>query len=243
MNVVLLVLSLAVCAWSGPARPAQSEGQRLYDLGDYKAAAAWYGQALVADPRNAGLHYNLGDALFKAGQTGKAVASYQRAFDLNPRDGDIRQNLDFALRRAGEQLSPSGMPPLMFLAFHLLSERELAGLQWLACWATLILAGLGLWRASWREALLDSTLAAGGLWIFTGLWWLALRGATPPHRGVIVAASVEARAGPGENFNVSFTAPEGRRVQIISENGEWLEVGILKEGVKGWVLLSAVEEI
>jgi hypothetical protein len=162
---------------------------------------------------------------------------------LDPRDGDIRQNLDFALRRAGEELSPSGMPPLVFLAFHLLSERELAGLQWLACWMTLILAGLCLRRASWHETCIGWTIAAGAFWIFTGLWWLALRGVTPPHRGVIVIASAEARAGPGDNFNVSFTAPEGRRVQILSENGEWLEIGVIKEGAKGWVPSSAVEEI
>ncbi len=246
MNTLLLAVSLAACACyagSVPAQTALSEGQRLYDLGDHRSAAAWYGQASAADPSSAALHYDRGNALFKAGQVGKAVASYQRAFDLDPRDSDIRQNLDFSLRRAGEELSPSGMPPLVFLAFHLLSERELAGLQWLACWLTLILAGLCLRRASWREKLLGGAMMAGALWIFIGLWWLAMRGVTPPHRGVIVMASVEARSGPGENFNVSFTAPEGRRVQILSENGAWLEIGVLKEGVKGWVPASAVEEI
>ena len=69
----------------------RSEGQRLYDLGDYKACAAWYDQALQNQPRNAGHHYNMGNALFKEGQTGRAIAAFLRAFDIDPRDADVRQ--------------------------------------------------------------------------------------------------------------------------------------------------------
>ncbi|MFA6004250.1 MAG: tetratricopeptide repeat protein [Elusimicrobiota bacterium] len=222
---------------------ALSEGQRLYDAGDYKAAAGWYGQAVARERRNADLHYNLGNALFKDGRTGPAIASYQRAFSIRPRDPDIRQNLDFALRRAGENLVPPGVPPLLFIAFHLFSERELSGLHWLACWLALLLAGLFVWKGSRRETLLPWTAAAWLLWLVLGGWWLALRLTTPQRSGVIVSASAEIRSGPGDNFSVSFTAPEGRRVQILSDSGEWLEIGMLKEGVKGWIAAAAVEPI
>jgi SH3-like domain-containing protein len=81
------------------------------------------------------------------------------------------------------------------------------------------------------------------LWIGLGSWWLALRGVPAPRRGVIVTASAEIRSGPGDNFNVSFTAPEGRRVQILGTDGEWLEIGLPKDGVKGWIQAASVEEI
>ena len=174
MNSALLAAAvLAAPLWAaaprGPASPeappAFSEGQRLYDLGDYPAAAAWYLQAVRAEPRNAGLHYDLGNSLFKSGKTGRAVAAYERAFLIRPRDADIRQNLDYALRRAGEELTPAGVPPLLFLAFHAFSERELAGLQWLACWLLLGLAGLCLWRQALRPRLLSLTAAAAVLWL------------------------------------------------------------------------------
>lgn len=226
-----------------PAQEARGEGQKLYDQGDYRAAATWYLQALQSEPRNAQLHYNLGNALFKAGETGRAIASYQRAFDMRPRDPDVRQNLDFALRRAGEELVPAAAPPLLFLAYHLFSERELAGLQWLACWLALILAGLCLWKKRLRQDLMNWAWAAACLWLILGVWWLAIRGLTPQRRGVIVISSAEIRSGPGESFNVSFTAPEGRRVQIISRDGDWLEIGVLKEGSKGWIAARSVEEI
>jgi tetratricopeptide (TPR) repeat protein len=223
--------------------PARSEGQRLYDLGDYQAAAGWYLQAVRAEPRNASLHYDLGNSLFKSGKTGRAIAAYERAFAIRPRDADIRQNLDFALRRAGEELLPPGVPPLLFLAFHLFSERELAGLQWLACWLMLVIAGLCLWRPALRARLLPWAAMAAIFWLVLGGWWLAVRGITPQRRGVIVTAAAELRSGPGENFNVSFTVPEGRRVQILSTDGTWLELGVLKEGVKGWLPAAAVEEL
>jgi len=229
---------------AAPEAPARSEGQKLYDLGDYQGATGWYLQAVAAAPRNAGLHYDLGNALFKGGKTGRAIAAYQRAFDIQPRDADIRQNLDYALRRAGEELVPAGVPPLLFLAFHLLSERELAGLHWLACWLLLALAGLCLWREAWRPRLLSWAAAALAVWLALGGWWLGIRrGMDPPQRGVIVASPAELRSGPGENFNVSFTIPEGRRVQVLSKDGSWLELGVLKEGVKGWIPAGAVEEI
>ncbi|MCX5796349.1 MAG: SH3 domain-containing protein [Elusimicrobia bacterium] len=55
--------------------------------------------------------------------------------------------------------------------------------------------------------------------------------------------AAELRSGPGENFNVSFTVPEGRRVQILGSDGAWVELGVLKEGVKGWLPAAAVEEL
>jgi tetratricopeptide (TPR) repeat protein len=242
MNAALLAAVL-LCSASSDAAPASREGQKLYDRGDYQGAADWYLKAAGADPRNAGLHYDLGNALFKAGRTGPAIASYQRAFDRAPRDADIRQNLDYALRRAGEELVPAGVPPLLFIAFHIFSERELAGLHWLACWLALILAGLALLREDIRAALLPWTAAALALWLSVGGWWLTVRGVPPPRRGVIVPSAAELRSGPGENFSVSFTVPAGRRVHILSGSGTWLELGVLKEGVKGWLPAAAVEEI
>ncbi len=239
-SALLAAAMLAAPLWGGAAR---SEGQRFYDLGDYPAAADWYLQAVRAEPRNASLHYNLGDSLFKSGKTGRAIAAYERAFLIRPRDADIRQNLDYTLRRAGEELTPAGVPPLLFQTFHLFSERELAGLQWLACWLMLVLSGLCLWRQALRPRLLSWTGAAATLWLVLGGWWLAVRGVTPQRRGVIVTPAAELRSGPGENFNVSFTIPEGRRVQVLSADGTWLEVGVLKEGAKGWLPAAAVEEL
>ncbi len=241
MTALLLAMVLPCSAAFAAASP--QDAQKRYDAGDFQGAAAAYTALLDSAPRAAELHYNLGNAQFKAGRVGRAIASYQRAFDLRPRDEDVRHNLDFALRRAGEELVPPGVPPLLFRAFHLFSERELAGLHWLFCWAALLLAAACLPRASWRPALAPWAAGFLALWLAAGAWWAARAGIEPARRGVITAASGEVRSGPGENFPVSFTAPEGRRVQILSESGGWMEIGVLKEGAKGWLASGSVEPL
>lgn len=236
---MILLLSGALQAQG--AELAQVNKQ--YDAGDYNGAATGYKELLSASPRSAALHYNLGNCLFKSGQVGRSIASYQRAFDLRPRDGDIRYNLEFALKKAGEELVPPSVPPVLFSIFYLLSEKELAGLHWLFWWALLALASLYLYRQSLRETLTPWCAWAVCLWLLAGGWWLARGNLEPAERGVIILSTAEIRSGPGINFNVSFTAPEGRRVAILAEQGEWLEIGLLKEGAKGWLLAESVEKI
>jgi len=240
---MIIALLLAALALPAPAA-TYPEAKAAYDSGDFPKAAAAFAELASAAPGDAALHYDLGNALLKSGRLGRASASYQRAFDLDPRDGDGRYNLDFVLKRAGEELAPPGVPGPAFAAFTALSARELAGLHWLAAWTTLVLAGLALLGGTERRARLSSALlGAAAAWLLFGLWWAGLRAVLPPGRGVITEARAELRNGPGEKFTVGYTAPEGRRVRVLAESGLWLEVGLLKEGVKGWVLASSVEKL
>jgi uncharacterized protein YraI len=61
--------------------------------------------------------------------------------------------------------------------------------------------------------------------------------------GIVLETNAEARSGPGSNFSVSFNAPEGRRISILSEQGDWVEIDMLKEALRGWVPAKAVERV
>lgn len=234
--LLLLALSLAAPAL---AKDGPAEAKAHYDAGRWEQAAAAFAARVADEPREPAWHYGLGGSLLKAGRLGPAVAAYERAFALAPRDRDVRENLDFALRRAGEELTPAGVPPSLFALFTLASERELAGLSWLAGWAALLLAAAALLRrAKW-----DAAAAAGALWLAFGLWWAGVRAALPPARAVVVAARAELRNGPGPGFSVGATVPEGRRVRVLAEREGWLEVGTLKEGERGWVESGSVERL
>lgn len=236
MSALLLALLLAgpACAAEGPA-----EAKAHYDAGRWEQAAAAFAARAAEQPREPAWHYGLGGSLLKAGRLGPAVAAYERAFALAPRDRDVRENLDFALRRAGEELTPAGVPPALFALFTLASERELAGLFWLAGWAALLLGA----AAVLRKAPVRAAAGAGGLWLLLGVWWAGLREALPPARAVITASRAELRNGPGPGFTVGATVPEGRRVRVLAEREGWLEVGTLKEGERGWVELGSVERL
>ncbi|MEK7389980.1 MAG: tetratricopeptide repeat protein [Elusimicrobiota bacterium] len=247
--MMIAIALLAGLSLTTPARcaPAFDEAKTHYDAGRFEQSSIAFAALAAQNPRNAALQYDLGNALLKSGKLGSAVAAYQRAFDLDPRDADVRANLDFALKRAGEELIAPGVPPLAFFAFTFLSSRELAGLHWVSAWLTLILAGLGFIAAKRSDETSTSLRSAAAFccsaWIVFGLWWAGLQAVLPVGRGVITTTRAELRNGPGEKFSVGYIAPEGRRVRILSHNGQWLEVGLLKEGVKGWVLASCVERI
>ena len=241
--IAALALAFALAAPARAAAPDRVAARSLYDAARYDEAAAAFETLASAAPRDPAAQYDLGDALFKAGKLGRAIASFERAFALDPRDRDARFNLEFALKRAGEDFSPPGAPPTLFWLFTALSERELAGLHWLAAWAALLLAAAGLLSEKRREALAPWTAAAAAAWLAFALWWAGLRAILPPDRGVIASAHAELRHGPGQNFGVAFTIPEGRRVRVLSSSGAWLEVGVLKEGARGWIEAAAVERL
>ena len=50
------------------------------------------------------------------------------------------------------------------------------------------------------------------------------------------------RSGPGTQFTVGYIIPEGRRVQLLNtySNEIWVEVGMNKEAIKGWVLKKQI---
>jgi tetratricopeptide (TPR) repeat protein len=81
---------------------AMSAANQLVNAGHYAEAAQMYEQLVAQNPRDAALHYNLGNAAFLLGDAGRAVAAYERAAALAPRDADIRANLALAQETLGQ---------------------------------------------------------------------------------------------------------------------------------------------
>ncbi|MBI5243915.1 MAG: tetratricopeptide repeat protein [Elusimicrobia bacterium] len=239
---LLALLFAAQPGWGGDL----VEANKLYGQSKFAEAAAAYKELAARDPLDPAAHYNLGNAYFRLagpGDLARAIASYERAFNLSPRDGDVRHNFDFALKRAGETLVPTGMPSAAFILFHILSRTELSALHWLGFWAFLLLAAAALWREKWREALKPWVLWSGLFWAAAGGWWGLLALSDVQNPGVVLTLDAEVRSGPGLNFPVNFKSPEGRRVSILDEKEGWVEIGVLKEGLKGWISAEQVERI
>lgn len=66
--------------------------------GDYDGAAALYQQILLAEPNNAGVHYNLGITYQQLGRLDEAVEENARALALKPDFPEAENNLGILLR-------------------------------------------------------------------------------------------------------------------------------------------------
>jgi tetratricopeptide (TPR) repeat protein len=117
--------------------PAVAAANQLVNAGHYTEAAQMYEQLVAQNPRDAALHYNLGNATFLLGDAGRAVAAYEQAAALAPRDADISANLALARETLGQQSRPSATA---------LATAAAAARRWLTA-DELALLALGAWFA------------------------------------------------------------------------------------------------
>jgi tetratricopeptide (TPR) repeat protein len=248
MKKIFLILVLAAAPAAAYDRGELAEFNDLYKNGRYEDALEGYGKVTAQEPANPWAHYNAGNALFRLGRMGPAELEYSKAFKLDPRSGDIRANLDFAMRQTGQSLVPEGLPRTLHYVYYLLSGDELETaailLFWLACLAGaagFLLDGSRSGRAA------GSASMAAALLLLLALAWLGARQTSSPFvDGAVVTKAGGARmlSGPGENFKTYASAPEGRLVKILdAADDNYYEIGLPKEGIKGWALKTEVERL
>lgn len=77
MKILLLLLMLFV------ATDGAREGNDAFDKGDFASAEAAYREAITANPDDARLYFNLGNALARQGKFDEAVSSYERFKEMS----------------------------------------------------------------------------------------------------------------------------------------------------------------
>lgn len=241
---LLLTLPSAAGAYD---RGELAEFNDLYRNGQYEEALEGYKLMIAKEPSNQWAWYNAGNALFRLNRLGPAVFNYSKAFLLDPRSQDIRANLDFALRQTGQSLVPDGAPAALHYVYYIVSEAELKALAlilfWLAC-----LAGAACFLLDGGRGGVPAgriSLAAAGLLIFAVIWLGARQSSPFSSAGVVTkAGGTRMLSGPGEKFKTYASAPEGRLVRILDTGDEaYYEIGLQKEGIKGWALKNEIERL
>jgi len=244
--VLLLVSSFAATA--EPARPALTtaspdeasfkQAGSAYEKGRFADALAGYERIAAGGRMSAALAFNLGNTQWRLGRRGFAIQWWERARRLSPRDADIRYNLALA-RSALQDEEPSVWETLD----RVLTADELAWILTLLVWILAGVAGVALWRdlpwSRWRRV-----IVVGMPVLVVASVWLALRAHDLSRPwSVVTASTVEIRSGPGDQYPVGFTAPEGQRVLLLSRRPGWVEIGVPSKSLKGWVVDSAVSAI
>ena len=242
--ICLLALPSAAAAYD---RSELTELNDLYKNEHYEEALDGYNKVIAQEPANPWGWYNAGNALFRLNRPGPAIFNYAKAFKLAPRDPNIRFNLEFAMRQTGQSLVPDSVPRTLHYIYYLLSDTELKAFAICFFWLTCLTGAAGF--------LLDGTkggTAAAKTAFFSGIMcavllaWLGTRyNATFDGAGVITkTGGARLLSGPGDNFKTYASAPEGMLVKILdSADDDYYEIGLAKEGIKGWALKKEVEKI
>jgi tetratricopeptide (TPR) repeat protein len=226
-------------------RSVLAEYNDFYKNGDYQSALDGYRELSAAEPHNPYAFYNAGNAYFRLNKSGPALVNLGKAFRLSPRNADIRANLDFILKHTGQAFVPDGVPKALHYLYYFFSDSELATAASVLWWLSCLFLSFSFLKPDLREKL--SGLIAGlGLLLVVSLLWLAARSSSPLRDAAVITAegSVPLMSGPGDTFKTYAALPEARLVKILDESDDlYYEVGIPREGIKGWVKKTSAEKI
>lgn len=245
MEKIIALLLLAVPLWAAPNEAPLREANALYKEGQFAQAAEKYQAQADAGVSHWVLEYNLGNAYYRAGQLGRALLHYERAFRLKSNQKDVVYNLALASAKAGDPRMPdSGLLVLGWTLYYGLTLNALTVVVSFVFAVLVLFAGL-----SFQERIKIPGRILGTVVIVELLLggWLGSRiyQAEHPH-GVVIATLAEVRSGPSTTYPANFTVPEGHRVLILDTQESiqgWLQIGVPREGLRGWVPDTAVSVI
>lgn len=216
-----------------------------YKAGNFEDAVRLY-QGLLAGPgpKNADMHYNLGNAYYKLHEYGKAIASYRRALRLAPRDEDIHANLRHVRSMTVDKIDqPKGTELLReILFFHYgVSRPEAEGIFLCGYFAAALLGAVCLWQKPRFLRLLAYTALAVAI-IFVVSTVTRVYRAANPNEAVVVVEEADVHTGPGDNYMVSFDIHDGTEMETRKRQDGWFQVE-LPDGRRGWIRASQLEVI
>ena len=240
----LLVLCISATPVCAEKSASFDQANRLFQSGDFEAAASAYQNAIHADGPSAALLYNLGNSYYRVGQYGPAILAYERAKLLTPRDPDLMANLNLA-RKAATVFDKGNFDPRLDAVLTWLSRNEWS---WLvvgsALWIGVISVvggALRTLRPGPRRVMIGSTVLAG-LMVAAGSTALFLR-RDEDTRGIVLSKDAAVHLSPFEKAETIGTPGAGRVVRMGEKNGGYYYINIPGTELHGWMGEKDVEMI
>ena len=98
---LLLMILVAPVFW---AQNNFENGNKLYQQGQYEAAAEAYQSVLNGRQESAELYFNLANCYYKLNKVAPAIYNYEKALTLRPGDAEILNNLHFAQKMTIDEI-------------------------------------------------------------------------------------------------------------------------------------------
>jgi len=219
------------------------EANRLYSRGMYQKAIESYQKVLDSGYESGAIYYNMGNAYYKLHKIGHAVLHYEKARKLIRDDEDLKNNLELAHLRTQDKIStvPAFFLFDLFSSFLRFFSLSFLGVSVIISIYLLVVAAIlamkGLLSPMLAKSLVISLLVLSSLVgvVFTAK---AIQDATASN-AVVLTMVVNAKSEPQESSSTLFVIHEGLRVEVVQQQGEWIEIK-LQDGNKGWIHYSDV---
>ena len=201
---------------------AFQEANKLYEKGNYAAAAAAYQRIIDAGKTSAAVYFNLGNSFLKDGKVGRAIYDYQWARTLAPRDPDIKANLRFARARVAGA-APDNLPWKRLLSS--LTVNEWTMVATMLVWAFFALLILGELRPAWKRTVRPYLTVCGLTAVITAaICGAVLRLALSDRKAVVIQRESPVRYGPLEESRAFYTVRDGQEVLVLGQKERWVQV-------------------
>ena len=239
--IVALIFLSATAMSVESVKPADvfAQANIAYEKEDYATAQNLYAALISQGFGSAELYYNMGNVYFRKGERGRAVLFYERAADLAPRDADVQFNLSLARSHIKDSDGVLLRSIVLYFTANEIGALLLIVSAFFFCTGGAVLIGWITGGPGWRLSL----WIGGASLVVLACWFGVNVSMRSQPRAVIVAPPGEVRNGPGLDYAVGFTIPEGSGVLILSKRPDWVQIGVPQQGLKGWIPSSEVELI
>ncbi len=251
-RLLLLILSIASLFAFGNQENAHydqlfEQANQAYKLGEYDSAKTIYSEIVNNGFKSSELFYNLGNAHFKNGNLPAAILYYERALRINQIDKDAIYNLEVANSFIADKIEPK---PKLFIAEW---WAKLSNTLSMNGWAIMFLLSLCLTCVSFGLFLMGTNMALKQLsFILTFILLLVTiisftlgkesKELNEQHSAIVFSPSVNVKSEPDIKSTVQFVIHEGLKVEIVTEDENWVRINI-SDGNSGWIPLQSIERI
>ncbi|MEK6645171.1 MAG: tetratricopeptide repeat protein [Candidatus Firestonebacteria bacterium] len=241
--VIYLLIFVAPLYAQNPA-DLFKQANTAYENENFEESIPLYEELLENNFVSVELYYNLGNAYFKSGKIGKTVLNYNRALKLSPRNEDAKFNLEFAQLRIEENPTQVENVFIQFLKqiYYLFNLNELpiitAIFYWLLAISLFIYILFKIDFLKIPNLILSIVFALSLCWCISRIYVNS-----KIVEAIVIEPQTQAKNGPGDEYAVGFTVPEGKKVLVLGIKDNWIAIGLPKEGLKGWIKSTQLEKI
>ncbi len=182
--------------------------------------------------KNPYLLYNIANCYYKIGNKTYAFYYYLKAFTIIPRNKNIKENMIKVSSELNQTLFSEDIPQIIYSIYYFLSEKEILTLFefFFILFALFLILNSKSEDNRFASYILITLLFS----IILGGWYI-LRQNSIFHNLAVTKNEVDIYSGPKKTFNILATLPEGRVIVVLSKNDDFIEIGIPKENIKGWI--------